>query len=62
MTKKQKEYVCETIDIEGSADYAFRFYSNFEEIKDKKFHELREAYIKAVDELEKYVGWDEYGQ
>jgi hypothetical protein len=36
-------------------DYCWRHYSNFEEIKDGKFHELRKAYIGAANELEKYV-------
>jgi len=36
-------------------DYCWRYYSDFEEIKDGKFHELRKAYIGAAHELEKYV-------
>lgn len=36
-------------------DYCFRKYSSFEEVEDPKFHELRLAYIKAADEIEKYV-------
>ncbi len=42
------------IEKEGF-DYAFRNYSSFDEIKDEKFHALREAYVKAVQELESYV-------
>lgn len=36
-------------------DYCFRYYSDFDEIKDKKFHNLRLAYIKAAEDLEQYV-------
>ncbi len=42
------------MDAEGF-DYCFRRYSSFEEIEDPKFHELRLAYIKAADDIEKYV-------
>lgn len=59
MTKKEKDDLLSKVDNEGF-DYAFRHYSSFEEIKDKKFHELREKYKKAADELASYIGWDEY--
>ena len=36
-------------------DYCFRSYSHFDEIKDEKFHELRELYIKTAEQLEEYV-------
>jgi len=55
MTKKQREYVRDTIENEGF-DYAFRHYSDYEEIKDEKFHELRKAYEQAAKELEDYIG------
>ena len=55
MKKKDKEYLVETVDQEGF-DYAFVDYSSFEEIKDTKFHELREAYLKARKELADYIG------
>lgn len=42
------------VDNDG-LDYAFRSYSSFKHIKDPKFHELREAYVKAANELEDYV-------
>ena len=35
--------------------YCFKHYSNFEEIRDEKLHILREQYLKAADELEKYI-------
>ena len=42
------------IKAEG-LDYCFKHYSNFEEIKDKEFHKLRKAYIKASENIEEYV-------
>ncbi len=36
-------------------DYAFVNYSNFYEIKDKKFHSLRENYLKVQKELYDYI-------
>lgn len=54
MDKDNKQYVRMVIDEEGF-DYAFRHYSSFPNIDDKKFHELREAYIKAAKELEDCV-------
>jgi len=41
-------------------DHTFRYYSNFKEVKDEKFHKLREAYLKAAEELTEYIGWVEY--
>lgn len=35
--------------------YCFAHYSRWPEIKDEKFHQLREAYLKAAEELKKYV-------
>jgi hypothetical protein len=43
------------MDNEG-IDYCFKHYSSFEEIKDEKFHELRNKFITSLDEIEKYVG------
>ena len=54
VTKQDLSDVQYRIENEGF-DYCFRCYSNFEEINDEKFHELRKAYIKAAKELEKYV-------
>ena len=42
------------MDNEG-IDYCFKHYSSFEEIKDEKFHELRNKFIASLDEIEKYV-------
>lgn len=59
MTKNEKVDVVSTIDNEGF-DYAFRHYSSFEEIKDKKFHDLRKQYIAICEEIEKYIEWEKY--
>ena len=53
MTNKEQCIVSGTVDAEGF-DYAFRFYSNFLEIQDPKFHELREAYKQAAKNLIDY--------
>lgn len=55
MTDKELDDVRATIDSEGF-DYAFRYYSEFRPIKDRKFHRLREAYIEAAAALAQYVG------
>lgn len=57
LNKKDRRYVSDIVENEGF-DYAFRHYSNFEKIKDKKFHELREKYINAGNELEEYCDLD----
>ena len=54
MTRKDKSYVASKIENEGF-HYAFIHYSNYEDIKDKKFHELRSAYIDAVKNLSEYL-------
>lgn len=57
MKKKDKEFVNQCIGYEGF-DYCFIDYSDFEQIKDEKFHELRKAYIQAHDDLIKYLGYE----
>jgi len=60
MSKKEEDYegsfdfVRNAVDKEGF-DYAFRAYSHFEEVKDRKFQDLRKAYVKAADALEAYI-------
>lgn len=54
MTPKEKEMVLCIIEDEGF-DYTFDCYSNFREIKDEKFHQLRKDYLKARNEFEKYI-------
>lgn len=54
MTDKEVELLRHKIDAEGF-DYCFRLYSDWEEIKDPKFHELREAYKAAADALDDHI-------
>jgi hypothetical protein len=42
------------MDNEG-IDYCFKHYSSFEEIKDEKFHELRNKFLTSLDEIRNYV-------
>ncbi len=58
-------YVRCKMDNEGF-HYCFTKYSDFEEIKDEKFHELRLKFVNAANELEVYINkkageeaWDE---
>ena len=46
--------VRDRVEIEGF-EYAFRSYSDFPEVEDPEFHRLREAFVKAADELETYL-------
>lgn len=55
MTAQEFESVRDTVDNEGF-DYAFRHYSNFNEISDERFHELREKYVEAANLLAQYLG------
>lgn len=57
MNIEEKEYIQATIENEG-VYYAFIHYSDFEEIKDDKFHELRKAFEKAAKELVDYCDCD----
>jgi hypothetical protein len=55
MTDEEQKEVSFRVAEDGF-DYAFRNYSDWEEIKDEKFHKLRKAYIKAAQALRSYVG------
>lgn len=46
------------IENEGF-DYAFVHYSDFLEIKDEKFHELRKAFLAAREALTEYIDCEE---
>lgn len=48
------EYVQSCIDLEGF-HYAFADYSNYEEVADPEFHKLRELYLLAAENLQKYI-------
>jgi predicted deacetylase len=54
ITEEQLEILLYKMDAEGF-DYCFHGYSNWKEIKDKEFHKLREAYVKAKTDLENYI-------
>lgn len=55
MTKAQKQDVLGKLDWEGGFEY-FIGGSSFKEVKDKKFHQLREDFIKAHNALSEYLG------
>lgn len=42
------------MDEEGF-DYCFENYSNWDEIEDEKFHELRLAFLFTMNELREYI-------
>tara|TARA_R110002126_G_scaffold82497_7_gene202193 strand:- start:317 stop:520 length:204 start_codon:yes stop_codon:yes gene_type:complete len=48
------EMVHYRMDAEGF-HYCFKHYSDFNEINDEKFHELRLKYLDVTNELEKYI-------
>lgn len=55
MTRNEIQYVRGTIENEGF-DYAFRYYTDFKKtVTDRQFHKLREAYIKAAENLTEYL-------
>lgn len=58
LTPKQIEQVRDVVDMEGF-DYAFCYHSDFKEMKDKKFHCLRENYVQAARELREYLEIEE---
>ena len=52
--QEEWESLAYRMDAEGF-DYCFDGYSDWKEIEDLKFQELRKNYLKAKKELEKYV-------
>jgi len=57
MARKKMAYVIDCIDHEGF-DYAFTGYSDYPEVEDEKFHELRLKYLEARQALADYIGVD----
>lgn len=53
MKEEDLELIQTSVEHEGF-DYCFVWKSSFPEIKDEKFHKLREAYVKAQKELAEY--------
>jgi hypothetical protein len=54
MTNEEKTYVQEVVEDEGF-ESAFIDYTDFAEIEDLKFHELRQNYILAQEALSDYI-------
>lgn len=59
MKAADKRKVRDLTELEGF-DYAFCCYSDFKEIKDLKFHELRRVYLNATRALRDYIGDKDY--
>ncbi len=59
LTEEEKNKICGDIDEEGFSG-AFLNHSEYPEIKDAKFHLLRNEFIKAQRELSEYIGWDDW--
>lgn len=55
LTGEEYELIDGCIENEGF-DYCFVHYSEFSEIKDKKFHKLRLKYLDARGDLAEYIG------
>lgn len=49
------EYVMDTIDNDG-LDYAMTHYSDYKEVEDEEFHDLRECFLRARKQLTDYLG------
>ncbi len=54
MKKKDAQSLFDKMDWEG-VDYAIYDYSDWKEVKDEKFHELRNKSMEARDELNAYL-------
>ena len=54
MTSKEKRRLIEVIGNEGF-NYALEGYSDFDDISDPKFHQLRLAYLQALNALRTYI-------
>jgi len=54
MNTQDAEYINTTIKEEGF-DYCFDGYSSFEDIKDERFHSLRQKYLNAKKDLKQYI-------
>ena len=50
-----------TVEDEG-LDYAMCNYSDWSDIKDTKFHELRNTFLNAKNELEQYIKYKANGK
>lgn len=59
MTQEEKQKIWNCADNEGF-DYCFCYYSGFKEVKDEKFHKLREAYKAAKKALQEYINPEDH--
>jgi hypothetical protein len=50
----QFQYVAYRMSEEGF-HYCFAYYSDFSEVEDEIFHQLRKQYLEAANELEEYI-------
>lgn len=58
MKEDDREDLIGRIDNEGF-DYAFAYYSDFEEIEDDEFHKLRNEFLNSRQKLMDYIGYEE---
>lgn len=58
MDTHQKQAVLDIVDNEGF-DYAFVHYTDFNDVENERFHELRKNFLKAREELAKFIGFGE---
>lgn len=58
MTTEDRELLQYKIEAEGF-DYCFVHYNDWKEVKDDEFHRLREAYVKAQEELNDYINQED---
>ena len=54
MTEDERQVVLDAIEQEGFG-YCFQSWSAFPEIRDPEFHRLREAFVRAHQELSDYL-------
>ncbi len=54
MKREDAQRVNDRIKQDG-LNYTLMFYSNFSEIEDEKFHQLRSAFLKSVVEFQEYL-------
>jgi hypothetical protein len=59
MSKKNRNELCGKLEWEGGYEYLVTG-SDFANIEDERFHELRKAFVKAYKELDEYVGYPAY--
>jgi hypothetical protein len=59
MHEGERKHVCAKLEWEGGLEYLTTG-TDFGEISDQHFHELRLRYIAAAKELEAYIRYDDY--